>query len=175
VTDSLGATSSCTMTVVVNALGDLWIELTWDRNNDMDLHLQHPSGGNNHNANGWQAFPYDCYFADTNPSWDGPGTADDPSLDRDDISGTGPENIRINVPSTSHDYTIGVHMYSWAASPQAVNTTVKVYCGNTLVTTRTRSFNTVKQLWVVGKVRKVRPPPGSSCTFTPDGFTLSLP
>src|SRR6185295_5987108 len=51
VTDSAGVASSCTVDVVVNPLGDLWVELTWDRANDMDLHLQHPSGGNNHTAN----------------------------------------------------------------------------------------------------------------------------
>ncbi len=174
VTDSLGVSSSCTVTITVNPVGDLWIELTWDRNNDMDLHLQHPSGGNSHNVNSWSysSLGYDCFYGDTNPPWDTAGTADDPSLDRDDISGRGPENIRINTPRTNHDYVVGVHMFSWAASPQAVTATVKVYCGGTLATTRVRSFNTIDQLWVVGNIRFGA---GGSCTFTPDGFTFILP
>jgi hypothetical protein len=172
VTDSLGVSSSCTVNVVVNAPGDLWVELTWDRANDMDLHLQHPSGGNSHNAAGWSTTTFDCYYGNTNPSWDGPGVADDPSLDHDDISGTGPENTRINSPATSHDYTIGVHMYSYAASPKTVNATVKVYCGNVLMTTRTHAFSKVDDLWVVGKVRFGS---GATCAFTYDGFVFNLP
>jgi len=174
VTDSLGVSSSCQVTITVNPIGDLWIELTWDRNNDMDLHLQHPSAGNSHNANSWgfSALGYDCYYGDTNPAWDNAGVADDPSLDRDDISGRGPENIRINTPRTNHDYIVGVHMYSWAASPQAVNATVKVYCSGVLATTRSLSFNVSKRMWVVGNIRFAS---NGTCTFTPDGFTFNLP
>jgi hypothetical protein len=173
VTDSAGVSSSCTMSIVVNPLGDLWIELTWDRPNDMDLHLQHPSAGNSHTPNGWDDATYDCYWANTNPSWDAPGTADDPSLDRDDITGTGPENTRINVPSTAHHYTVGVHMFSWNASPKTVTATVKVYCAGTLVTTRTRGFSKVDDFWVVGTVQFGAG--SSTCTFTYDGFVFTLP
>jgi hypothetical protein len=173
VTDSAGVSASCAVSIVVNPLGDLWIELTWDHNDDMDLHLQHPSAGNSHNANGWDDATYDCYWANTNPGWDAPGTADDPSLDRDDILAKGPENTRINAPSTAHAYTIGVHMYSYAASPKTVTATVKVYCGGTLVTTRQRGFTTVDDMWVVGKVQFA--PGSSSCTFTYDGYVFTLP
>jgi len=45
----------------------------------------------------------------------------------------GPENMRVNSPLTTHDYTVGVHMYSWGASPTPVLATVKVYCGGSLI------------------------------------------
>jgi Putative metal-binding motif len=174
VTDSLGLTSTCDVTITVNPLGDLWVELTWNRANDMDLHLLHPSAGNSHTAGAWSAAPYDCAWDDRNPSWDAPGTADDPSLDRDDISGTGPENIRINVPSVSHSYTIGAHMFSYFAAPQSVTATAKIYCGGVLKQTLTRSYSVDRQLWVIGTVQFGTSGTGG-CTFTSDGYVFTLP
>jgi hypothetical protein len=176
-TDSMGLTTTCTVTITVNALGALWVEATWNRNDDVDLHLQHPMAGNSHNANGWSfnAGSYDCFYADLTPSWDAPGTADDPSLDRDDTTGKGPENIRIDVPSTAHDYTIGVHWFSQVATTNNVTATVKVYCNNVLTTTQSHLYGTasaVKDMWVVGKVRFAA---AGGCTFTPDGFVFTMP
>ncbi len=173
-TDSAGVSSSCTVTITVNAPpAGLWVELTWNRPNDMDLHLQHPSGGNNHNRNGWgsNASPYDCYWLNTNPSWDAAGTADDPSLDRDDITGTGPENIRITSASTTHDYTVGVHLFTLSSTPSNVTATVRIYCSGVLRTTQTRQFNREDDMWVVGAVRFAT---NGSCTFTPDNFVFDL-
>ena len=95
---------------------------------------------------------YDCDWNNRTPSWDVPGTLDDPSLDRDDIPGKGPENIRINQPSTAHPYTIGVHMFSWLASPSTVTATLKVYCAGALKTTLTKSFNSIGTMWIAGAV-----------------------
>ena len=69
VTDSAGMTASCTVSIVVNPLGDLRVELTWNRNNDMDLHLQHSSAGNPSNRNNWgiTASPLDCYYGNLEP------------------------------------------------------------------------------------------------------------
>ena len=171
VTDSMGVSSTCNTTITVNPKGDLWIELTWDQNNDMDLHLFHPSAGNTHTAANWLSAPYDCYFLNQTPSWDAAGTADNPSLDRDDIPGKGPENIRINVPSTTHLYTVGVHMYSYAASPKTVNATVKVYCGSSIATTETRAFKKDRDAWVVGTVKFSS---AGVCTWVDDGFVFTL-
>jgi len=176
VTDSSGLTTSCTTTITVNPLGNLWVELTWSAPNDMDLHLLHPSGGAAHTASSWKVAPYDAYFANTNPLWDTASTTDDPSLDRDDIVGQGPENMRINNPSTTHGYTIGVHMYSYAASPSPVVCTVKVYCSGTLKTTQVKTFGTTspttKDLWVVGAVSFSS---SGACTFAPDGYVVNVP
>jgi hypothetical protein len=171
VTDSLGLTSTCDVTITVNPLGDLWVELTWSHNNDMDLHLLHPLAGAATSAGSWHT-AYDCDWNNRTPSWDVPGTLDDPSLDRDDIPGKGPENTRINQPSTSHPYTIGVHMFSYAASPATVTATLKIYCAGALKQQLTKAFTTNRQMWIVGTV--AFPGPGG-CTFTPNGGTLIVP
>lgn len=163
VTDSLGVTASCDTTVEVLPSGDLWIELTWNVNNDLDLHLLHPSGGNRRNANTWSSPPYDCYYANKTPDWDLQGNvADDPSLDRDVVSGMGPENTRINVASTSHVYWVGVHMYSWSASPTPVVATVRIYCAGQLKQTIPGSVD-FKNAGAAG------------CLFTADGQTVNVP
>ncbi|HEY0882768.1 MAG TPA: MopE-related protein, partial [Archangium sp.] len=172
VTDNTGLTSTCDTTITVQPTGDLWVELTWTPSNDLDLHLLHPSGGRANRASSWAVSPWDCYFSNRTPSWDATGTADDPSLDRDVVGGTGPENTRINVAATNHPYTIGVHMYSWSASPTPVVATVRVWCGGVLRQTVTRSFSTVKEMWVVGEVAFAN---NGTCTFTADGRTLNVP
>ncbi len=174
VTDARGRMTSCDTTVTVLPRGDFWVELTWDRNNDMDLHLLHPNAGPNNVPASWARAPWDCYFSNLTPSWDNGGTADDPSLDRDDITGRGPENMRINTPSTAHPYTIGVRMYSWTASPNPVTSTVKIYCGGQLVATEVRTLAQLKAMWIVGTVSYS----GSSsapCTFTQSGQVINVP
>ena len=169
-TDSNGQKSTCATTITVLPVGDLWIELTWDKPNDMDLHLQHPNAGNSHSPLAWSPVngPTDCFFAEKNPSWDAAGTADDPSLDRDDEVMTGPENIRINSPVVGQKYTIGVHNYAYNAAPSAVNATVKVYCAGSLVATKTRAFTMEGDMWVMGTIEYR----GNDCAFTPDGYSL---
>jgi hypothetical protein len=151
VSDGLGGTSQCTTPITVNPNGDLWIELTWDRPNDMDLHLLHPNAGPSSSAGSWGTSTWDCNFRTRTPTNWG-STAENPSLDRDDITGQGPENTRINTPSHAFAYTVGVHMYSWSASPNPVTSTLKVYCGGQLITTQTRTMSTVDDMWVVGTI-----------------------
>ena len=57
-----------------------------------------------------------------------PGRAsDDPSLDLDDINGTGPEP-NIVAPANSNDYTIVVHDYQGTVDDNtATNCTVNIY------------------------------------------------
>jgi hypothetical protein len=171
--DVLGMTSSCDVTVPVQPLGDLWAELTWNQPNGLHLHLLHSAGGNRRQAKSWVR-QYDCSFLNRNPSWDNPGTADEPSLDRDDITGRGPENIRINTPSTAHTHSVGVHRYSWAASPVPVVTTVRVYGAGQLEATQTRGFSKKKEFWAVGVV-DFAGAGAAGCFFTPDGYTLQKP
>lgn len=162
VSDGLGGTAQCTTPITVNPNGDLWIELTWDRPNDMDLHLIHPNAGASNLASSWGTSAWDCNFRTRTPTTWG-STQENPSLDRDDITGTGPENTRINTPSHSFAYTVGVHMYSWSASPSSVTSTLKIYCAGQLMTTRTRTMSTTKDMWVVGKIDFAA---GTPCLFT---------
>ena len=174
VTDSFGLTSTCTTSVEVIPTGDLWVELTWNVSNDLDLHLLHPNAGNRRNASSWNHLTWDCFYINRTPSWDNAGVADDPSLDLDVVTGTGPENTRINVASTAHVYWVGVHMYSWAASPTPVVATVRIYCAGQLKRTISHTFTTVKQMWIPGSVNFAGAGT-QGCIFTPDGQPLQVP
>ncbi|MDP3572213.1 MAG: choice-of-anchor D domain-containing protein [Archangium sp.] len=171
VSDGLGGTAQCTTPITVNPNGDLWIELTWDRPNDMDLHLLHPMAGPSNSATSWNNSVYDCHWLNKTPSWPG-GAQASPSLDRDDITGRGPENTRINAPSRTVAYTVGVHMYSWSASPNAVTSTLKVYCGGQLMTTSTRTMSVTKQMWVAGTINFGA---GTPCLYSPINTTVNVP
>ncbi len=170
VSDGLGGTSQCTTPITVTANGDLWIELTWNRPNDMDLHLLHPNAGPASSSTSWFNTTWDCDYVNTNPNWTA-GLQSDPSLDRDDITGQGPENTRINTPVQNLNYTIGVHVYSYAAAAP-VTSTLKLYCGGQLVTTQTRTMSVVKDMWVVGTVRFQT---GVPCVFTANNTVVNVP
>lgn len=170
VSDGLGGTAQCTTPITVNANGDLWIELTWNRPNDVDLHLLHPNAGSANLSTSWFNTVWDCNYSNTAPNW-AAGAAANPSLDRDDITGQGPENTRINSPVQNLNYTIGAHMYSYAAA-SPVTSTVKVYCGGQLMTTQVRTMSVVKDMWIVGTVRFQS---GVPCVFTPTNTVINVP
>jgi hypothetical protein len=141
VRDPLGNIGECT--TLYSALAPtsgLWVEMFWDVNNDVDLHLLHQDGGDPLLASSWKNHNLVCYYGNCkqNPTtgdpvlaWDLPGTADDPSLDRDDTQNTGPENIRIDAPTPHQAYHVGINFYSMTGGPTHVTT--NLYCGGQLV------------------------------------------
>jgi hypothetical protein len=128
VRDDSGLTAECTTTVTARGDG-IRVELTWNTDrSDVDLHLLRRAGGT-----GWFNIPNDCYYANPRPSWDAPGTADDPRLDIDDTNGYGPENINLDAPVIGATYRVGVHYYNaWGAPPTTA--TIRIYCGDISVT-----------------------------------------
>ncbi|MBM4281337.1 MAG: choice-of-anchor D domain-containing protein [Deltaproteobacteria bacterium] len=120
VTDDLGGRSTqCSVTVNSVPRSGLHVQLTWDvAVNDIDLHLAR-------NGTNWCTGD-DCYFGGRNRNWGG-GDAN-PSLDIDDLSGFGPENIRIERPADGN-YTVGVGMYSHSADSTV---TAKIFIGGQL-------------------------------------------
>lgn len=167
--DGLGGVSSCTTPITITPNGDLWIELTWDQPNDLDLHLLHPMAGAPSAVGSWGNSMWDCNYRQPMPMWGSP--QQNPTLDRDDTMGRGPENIRIDRPQSGLVYTIGAHLFRWASQPTKVNATMRLYCGGQLVTTRTEKIDAEKDLWVVGRVQF--PAGMGPCQFTPDGTVLS--
>ncbi|MBX7116797.1 MAG: putative metal-binding motif-containing protein [Myxococcaceae bacterium] len=168
-TDSTGRSASCETAVIVQPVGDLWIELTWDRANDVDLHLQHPSVGDPVASSHWAqpAGNNDCYWNNKSPEWDTPELDDNPSLDRDDEFNVGPENIRINTPTVKQSYRVGVHWFK-TRQGSPVTATVRVYCAQTLVSEQKHTMGSVGEMWFVGSVEHG----GTSCSFAPDGRTF---
>lgn len=102
---------------------DIDIELYWntpgdpDENDtgpgagsDLDLHFRHPNGV-------WESI-WDCYSVNTNPDWGIAGSQNDPSLDRSDNDGAGPEIITL-YDAEDVTYRVGVHYandYEYGAS-----------------------------------------------------------
>jgi uncharacterized protein YfaP (DUF2135 family) len=120
VTDDLGARSTqCTIALNAVPRSGLHVQLTWDTSsNDIDLHLAR-------NGTNWCSND-DCYYGGRNPNWGG-GDAN-PSLDIDDLSGFGPENITIERPNDGN-YTVGVDFYSGSVP---CTTTIKIFIGGQL-------------------------------------------
>jgi hypothetical protein len=168
VTDSMGRTATCTTTVTMQGHG-LRVELTWDTDQtDIDLHVH------NRSAVSWFGNPRatDCFYGERSPRWDTSSSADDPSLDVDDRTGLGPENIRVDSPVNTQVYTVGVHYYGPAplqtAAPRT-GATIRIYCGDMLAATYNQTLNggaaaaRTNDFWRVARVQFTSP---STCTVT---------
>jgi len=155
VTDTTGAVSTNDARVSFNVIPSdaLHVQLTWDSPNyDYDLHLLKDNGG-------WCS-QNSCYYGNCNtnapttilPEWDGIGgvTPGDPTLDIDDLSGYGPENINVDEP-TDAVYRIGVHAYDFTVSTD-VWVTVKVYVNGALAYEDSREMSIGKSFWQVAEV-----------------------
>jgi hypothetical protein len=167
VTDDEGQSASCLFTVTAQGLG-LRIEVSWDTSaTDIDTHLLRRAGGTP-----WFNDPNDCYYVTDTPSWDAPGTADDPRLDIDDVNGFGPENINIDVPVTGSTYRVGIHFYDDWGNNTPTHVTVRIYCGDISISpvrTFTRTLTVGEnspdsnEFW---RVADVRWDGGDACTVT---------
>jgi hypothetical protein len=116
--------------VDVKAGTGLHIELLWHTPNDpdetdqgakagadVDLHFVHQLAGGpdidqDGEPDGWFDEQFDCFWFNANPLWgDSLNYDDDPSLDKDDTDGGGPENINIKIPENL-EYKVGVHYWN---------------------------------------------------------------
>ncbi len=85
---------------------------------DLDLHFMHPYAtgydvDGDGVKDGWFDNPFDVFWFNPNPEWGAFGETDDnPSLDRDDTDGAGPENINLATPEDGMGYRVGVHYWN---------------------------------------------------------------
>ncbi len=139
--DALG-TESCSQaeyTVLVTSDEAIRVELLWNTpadpnqsdtgfdafmnsaGTDLDLHFLHPTA-----ATRWFDQSRDCFWFNPTPNWGGAGAADNPSLDRDDTDGGGPENLNLSTPEFGATYRVGVDYWDdWGYGMS--ETTIRVY------------------------------------------------
>jgi hypothetical protein len=154
VTDADGVASCALATTAVEVVpvAALHIEVLWDTpgdpdpsdqgpeaGSDVDVHFAHPfAKGDDIDGDevpdGWFDSAFDCYWLNAHPNWGSldPEADDDPSLDREDTDGAGPEIISLPSSAPGLVYRVGVHL--WNAHGKGPSTaTVRVYFQAALV------------------------------------------
>ena len=128
----------CSQTIHAIPNENFRIEMYWDQEDDMDLHLLEANPPGSPRTDG------DCYFSNCtangfgpSPDWGVGGlTDDDPRLDLDDIAGLGPENINIIAPDPGSPgwYQVFVHDYTGSTNDNygTTNVTVNIYLNGVL-------------------------------------------
>ncbi len=131
---------------------DIHVQLVWDTpsdsnqldgsGSDVDLHLLHPNGR-------WDSSPWDCHWKNQEPDWGRIGRPEDnPSLDIDDVTGRGPENINYNNPTRDLNYSVGVFYYDDHGYGSSY-VTIRIYLGGLLDTELRRKRMSDQQFWHV--------------------------
>ena len=175
--------------VVVQPDQAIHVELTWQTpgdedetddgvaaGTDVDLHFTHPNAtGPDYDDNDvpdpWFDDQWDCFWYNGQPNWGSfdPEAGDDPSLDRDDTNGAGPENLNISIPEDGALYHIGVHF--WADHGFGpVKAAVKVFTYATEIYAEGDVDLEEKDMWCVGAVNWPEPEVSSCEPKVPDGI-----
>lgn len=157
-------------TVIVQPDQAVHVELTWVTEDDpdetdtgvamgtdLDLHFTHPSAtgpdlDKDDKPDPWFDTEWDCFWYNPEPNWGSfdPTADDDPSLDRDDTDGAGPENLNLGVPEDDTTYRIGVHYWqSWGFGE--VEATVRVFSYADLIFEATTTL-AERDMWCVGSI-----------------------
>ncbi|MCB9733680.1 MAG: hypothetical protein H6745_13855 [Deltaproteobacteria bacterium] len=116
-----------------------------DAGSDLDLHFLRPGAD-------WFDAAGDVYWHNAEPNWGSidPLVDDDPSLDRDDTDGAGPENMNVDVLADGA-YRVGVHYWDDHGFGASF-ATLRVYAHGTLVFTCEDVELAPGDLWEVGTV-----------------------
>lgn len=140
----------------------IYVELTWDTpgdpdqsdmtGSDLDLHYLDLQEGRQFGDH-----PYDCYWNNKTPDWGVLGDdSDDPSFDRDDLDGLGPESVTHNNPAGSVVdpllYAVGVDYYD-DRDFGASSASLKIFVdGQIKLDLRDKSLAEDGLFWLVGGI-----------------------
>jgi len=178
VRNTSGLQSSCYGEIQGLTGNSLHIELFWEKDNDVDLHVANPVNqslrldqiDSNHpsldsdliayrtttNTDWWDSTSdRDCYFGNCTRGeveWGLPGEADNPSLDRDDVTYKGPENTNIAKPKEGW-YRVAIHYYRDDYEGDVGNwTTVRIYCNGVIAYQQKALLVDENYWWFVGDI-----------------------
>ncbi len=149
VVDDLGTRSinDCSVEFEAIPTDTIHVQLVWDTSyGDMDLHMTKKNDAGEYCMNGYSLVGetsttscsgevLDCYYGNCKPThssppdWDADGvsrSSGDPSLDIDDLSGYGPENINIDE-AVGGSYLVGIHHFSAPSQSGGIGNTVRIY------------------------------------------------
>ncbi len=164
---------SCKTVLVVPDVA-LHIELVWQTpsdpdesddgpaaGSDLDLHFAHPKAATldldcDGTLDPWFSNPWDTFWFNAAPAWGDPNNKDDdPTLDLDDTSGAGPENLNLVAPegtvANPVTYPVGVHY--WNAHGYGLSyATVSVFAQGALATKLAKVKLKEVDFWTVGRV-----------------------
>ena len=178
VENNQGCTDTCSKRVFVHPPQGCIVELTWDTptdpdesdtcsppgpacGSDMDLHVAHPMASSPELDSTGQPFgyfdeAYDCYWMNAHPVWNADHSADplyQPSLDRDDCDGAGPEIFSYTIPEDGRCYRVGVHYFDDHGYGRSYPTLRVFVNDSTLLYEKTLSKGMkMLDLWDVGRV-----------------------
>ena len=109
-----------------------------------------PDGDEASLSDDWFHELFDCYSINPHPNWGSfdPAIRDDPSLDRDDNDGAGPENISLDWPEQGMTYRVGVHYWNDHGYGRSY-ATVRVYLYSSLIFERPDVLLHNKDMWEV--------------------------
>ena len=178
VTDVQGVSScneSCVKVLVIPEEA-IHVELLWktpgdpdesdegpSAGSDLDLHFAHPMASNfgqdldcDGKPDPWFRVPFDTFWFNEAPNWGSASQAgDDPSLDRDDTDGAGPENLNLAKPQGTVNkpfaYDVGVHYWRDHGYGDAY-AEVRVYIVGQLVYQEGPVKMRAWDMWHVGRV-----------------------
>ncbi len=125
---------------------------------DLDLHFAHPyASGLDFDGDGaadpWFDNTYDCFWFNKNPEWASydPNVDDNPSLDRDDTDGAGPENLNLTLPEDGKTYAVGVHYFDDHGKGPSV-AEVRIYIYGQLQFQVTSKQLSQSDMWYVAEI-----------------------
>lgn len=144
--------ATCRTSITALPTGGVWAELFWEKASDVDLYVLHPAVDPAVVTN-WRtedALYHGAPLVDgrSTRTWDGSVV----SLDRNDVTGTGPENILIERPVFGHRYAIGVH-WNDSAGHASTWVTLNVFCGGVLAAAEMVTLNNDKDFVYFGTIQ----------------------
>ncbi len=125
---------------------------------DLDLHFAHEyATGPDLDFDGfpdpWFDTQWDVFWFNQSPNWESldPNANDDPSLDRDDTDGGGPENLNLALPADGSKYLIGAHFWNDFGFGE-VDATIKVFHYADLIYEATLPSMQPRDMWWIGEI-----------------------